>query len=151
MTALPGRDILTNILNNQILSRYTCGAGSQLLAEGSGKAGWVDPTRSDDSPAKQVVALRQRLVAAERERKQSMADAAAENRALQLQLQVHLADSFHCNCTRHYYLQLRTCSPQLAAQNLQLSTCSSKLAAEAAAENRALQSSLQISVTGSFA
>lgn len=65
------------------------------MAEGSGKAGWVDPTQSDDTPAKQLVALRQRLVAAERDRKQSLADAAAENRALQLQLQVTYAC---CDC-----------------------------------------------------
>ena len=75
-------------------------------------------------------------MAAERERKQSLADAAAENRALQLQLQVHLADNFHCNRACHYYLQLRSCS--------------SELAAEAAAENRALQWQHQVMVRGSF-
>ena len=36
----------------------------------------------------EVGALKKRLVASERERKQSLAQAAAENRALQLQLQV---------------------------------------------------------------
>ena len=71
-----------------VLEDLSCIAGSQLAAEGWGKGEWVDPSRSDDSPAKQLMALRQRLVAAERERKQSLAEAAAENRALQLQLQV---------------------------------------------------------------
>ena len=48
----------------------------------------MDPTRSDDTPVQEVGALKKRLVASERERKQALAEAAAENRALQLQLQV---------------------------------------------------------------
>ena len=48
----------------------------------------MDPTRSDDTPVQEVGALKKRLVATERERKQALAEAAAENRALQLQLQV---------------------------------------------------------------
>ena len=48
----------------------------------------MDPTRSDDTPVQKVGALKKRLVATERERKQALAEAAAENRALQLQLQV---------------------------------------------------------------
>ena len=48
----------------------------------------MDPTRSEDAPVHEVGALKKRLVASERERKQSLAQAAAENRALQLQLQV---------------------------------------------------------------
>lgn len=63
-------------------------AGLQLGKEAVGKAGWVDPTSSEDTPAKQLEVLRRRLVASERDRKQSLADAAAENRALQLQVQV---------------------------------------------------------------
>ncbi|KAL0030610.1 hypothetical protein WJX79_009472 [Trebouxia sp. C0005] len=62
--------------------------GSRLAAESSGsRADWVDPTRSEDVPVQEVGALKKRLVASERERKQALADAAAENRALQLQLQ----------------------------------------------------------------
>ena len=49
-------------------------------------ADWVDPTRSEDVPVQEVGALKKCLVASERERKQALADAAAENRALQLQL-----------------------------------------------------------------
>ena len=79
---------LTRIAMSPVLEEPSCTAGSQLAAEGLGRGEWVDPSRSDDSPAKQLMALRQRLVAAERERKQSLAEAAAENRALQLQLQV---------------------------------------------------------------
>lgn len=64
-------------------------AGSRPGPEGSGhRAEWVDPTRSDDTPVQKVGALKKRLVATERERKQALAEAAAENRALQLQLQV---------------------------------------------------------------
>ena len=64
-----------------------CIAGSRLAAESSGpRADWVDPTRSEDVPVQEVGALKKRLVASERERKQALADAAAENRALQLQL-----------------------------------------------------------------
>lgn len=59
--------------------------------EGSSqRAEWVDPTRSDDTPVQEVGALKRRLVATERERKQALAEAAAENRALQIQLQVDL-------------------------------------------------------------
>ena len=66
-----------------------CIAGSRLAAQSSGpRADWVDPTRSEDVPVQEVGALKKRLVASERERKQALADAAAENRALQLQLQV---------------------------------------------------------------
>ncbi len=71
------------------LSRDGCITGSRLAAESSGpRADWVDPTRSEDVPVQEVGALKKRLVASERERKQALADAAAENRALQLQLQV---------------------------------------------------------------
>ncbi|KAL0017954.1 hypothetical protein WJX77_004210 [Trebouxia sp. C0004] len=63
-------------------------SGSRLAAEGSGpRADWVDPTRSEDVPVQEVGTLKKRLVASERERKQALADAAAENRVLQLQLQ----------------------------------------------------------------
>ena len=48
----------------------------------------MDPTRSDDVPAQEIGALKKRLVASERDRKQALAEAAAENRALQLKLQV---------------------------------------------------------------
>ena len=50
----------------------------------------MDPTRSDDTPVQEVGALKKRLVATERERKQALAEAAAQNRVLQLQLQVTL-------------------------------------------------------------
>ncbi len=71
------------------LSQDGCTAGSRLAAEGCGpRAEWVDPTRSEDVPLQEVGALKKRLVASERERKQALADAAAENRALQIQLQV---------------------------------------------------------------
>lgn len=104
-----------------VLEEPSYTAGSQLATEGLGKGEWVDPSRSDDSPAKQLMALRQRLVAAERERKQSLAEAAAENRALQLQLQVthaallqSTATVFVC-CERNQWvlqvqLQVSTCS-----------------------------------------
>ena len=63
--------------------------GTRLPAEGDGpRADWVDPTRGEDVPVQEVGALKKRLVASERERKQALAEAAAENRALQLQLQV---------------------------------------------------------------
>ena len=64
-------------------------AGSRLRAEGSGpRAEWVDPTRSADAPVQEVGSLKKRLVASERDRKHALAEAAAENRALLLQLQV---------------------------------------------------------------
>lgn len=63
--------------------------GSRPGLEGSGqRVEWVDPTRSEDTPVQEVGALKKRLVATERDRKQALAEAAAENRALQLQLQV---------------------------------------------------------------
>lgn len=62
--------------------------GARVPAEGDGpRADWVDPTRSEDVPVQEVGALKKRLVASERERKQALAEAAAETRALQLQLQ----------------------------------------------------------------
>lgn len=70
-------------------SQDGCTAGSRLAAESSApRADWVDPTRSEDVPLQEVGALKKRLVASERERKQALADAAADNRALHLQLQV---------------------------------------------------------------
>ena len=36
-----------------VLEEPLCTAGSQLATEGLGKGGWADPSRSDDSPAKQ--------------------------------------------------------------------------------------------------
>lgn len=64
-------------------------AGSRPGLEGAGqRADWVDPTRSEDTPLQEVGVLKKRLVATERDRKQALAEAAAENRALQLQLQV---------------------------------------------------------------
>lgn len=74
-------------INN--LSPSILSAGTRLGPEGSGpRADWVDPTRSEDTPLQEVGALKKRLVATERDRKQALAEAAAENRALQLQLQV---------------------------------------------------------------
>ena len=64
-------------------------AGSRLGPEGRAARGeWVDPTRSEDAPVQEVGALKKRLVASERDRKQALAEATAENRALKLQLQV---------------------------------------------------------------
>ena len=76
---------------NFCMSQAPLHAGSRLGPEGSGqRAEWMDPTRSEDIPVQEVGALKKRLVASERDRKQALAEAAAENRALQLKLQVTL-------------------------------------------------------------
>ncbi|KAL0046363.1 hypothetical protein WJX82_010363 [Trebouxia sp. C0006] len=101
--------------------------GSRLAAEGSGpRADWVDPTRSEDVPLQEVGALKKRLVASERERKQALADAAAENRALQLQLQAlskaaQQAEQLHQQVTDLQVQQMQTLqfNEALQAQRLQ--------------------------------
>lgn len=65
-----------------------CAGSRPGLEAASRRADWVDPTRSEDTPSQEVGVLKKRLVATERDRKQALAEAAAENRALQLQLQV---------------------------------------------------------------
>ncbi len=53
----------------------------------------MDPTLGQDlSAAKEAEVLRKRLVAAERQRKEVMAQMSAENRMLQMQLQVGVAN-----------------------------------------------------------